>query len=156
MVFSTMMCKKVGDSVNQRSDCMFCAVLSQSTLWVKAIWLRFTSVRTKGILFINSLPISYSWLLLIKLSADKWFEIRVFFLGFSIILTLSQTTNFTLFQTERQFQIWWQWKNVLQTGRKHCGKRRNCSLWAISSFPTVFSKDLNCRHVKIRACLGKG
>ena len=26
------------------------------------------------------------------------------------------------------------------------GKRRNCSLRAISPFPTVFSKDLNCRH----------
>ena len=25
-------------------------------------------------------------------------------------------------------------------GRKHCGKRRNCSLRAISPFPTVFSK----------------
>ena len=33
-------------------------------------------------------------------------------------------------------------------GRKHCGKRRNCSLRAISSFPTVFSKYLYCRHVK--------
>ena len=42
-----------------------------------------------------------------------------------ILLTLSQTTNFRLFQTERvcrwQFQIWWKWKKVLQTGRKHCG-----------------------------------
>ena len=27
-------------------------------------------------------------------------------------------------------------------GRKHCGKRRNCSLRAISPFPTVFSKRL--------------
>ena len=35
-------------------------------------------------------------------------------------------------------------------------KRRNCSLRAISPFPTVFSKDLYCRHVKTRACLGKG
>ena len=26
-------------------------------------------------------------------------------------------------------------------GRKHCGKRRNCSLREISPFPTVFSKD---------------
>ena len=34
-------------------------------------------------------------------------------------------------------------------------KRRNCSLRAISPFPTVFSKDLYCRHVKTRACLGK-
>ena len=41
-------------------------------------------------------------------------------------------------------------------GRKHCGKRRNCSLRAISSFPTVFSKDFFCRRVKTRACLGKG
>ena len=41
-------------------------------------------------------------------------------------------------------------------GRKHCGKRRNCSLRAVSPFPTVFSKDLYCRHVKTRAGLGKG
>ena len=35
-------------------------------------------------------------------------------------------------------------------GRKHYGKRRNCSLQAISPFPTgkVFSKHLYCRHVK--------
>ena len=31
---------------------------------------------------------------------------------------------------------------------KQCGKRRNCSSRAISPFPTVFSKDLYCRHVK--------
>ena len=43
-----------------------------------------------------------------------------------------------------------------KTGRKHCGKRRNCSLRAISPFPSVFSKALYCRHVKTRACLGKG
>ena len=60
------------------------------------------------------------------------------------VLTLSQTTNFRLFQTERvcrrQFQICGKWQKALQTGRKHCGKRRNCSLRAISPFPTVFSK----------------
>ena len=46
--------------------------------------------------------------------------------------------------------------------RKYCRKRRNrllwarrnCLFWAISLFPTVFSKDLYCRHVKTRACLG--
>ena len=36
------------------------------------------------------------------------------------------------------------------------GKQRNCSLQAISPFSTVFSKDLYCRHVNTRACLGKG
>ena len=75
-------------------------------------------------------------------------------------LTLSQTTNFRLFQSwrvcRRQFQICWKWQKALKMGRKHCGKRRNCSLRAISPFPTVFSKDLYCKHVKTRACLGKG
>ena len=47
-------------------------------------------------------------------------------------------------------------KKVLEKGSKRCGKRRNCSLRAISPFSAVFSKDLYCRHVKTRACLGKG
>ena len=75
-------------------------------------------------------------------------------------LTLSQTTNFRLFQTERlsrrQFQIRYKWQKVLKTGRKHCGKRRNCSLRAIFPFPAVFPKHEYCRHIKIWACLGKG
>ena len=77
-----------------------------------------------------------------------------------VLLTHYQMTNFGLFQTERvcrqQFWIWWKWKKVLQKGRKHCGKRRNCSLWAISPFPTVFSNEFHCRQVKTRVCLGKG
>ena len=75
-------------------------------------------------------------------------------------LTISQTTNFRLYQTERicrrQFQICRKWQRSLQAGRKHCGKRRNCSLRAISPFPTVFLKDFECRNVTNRACLGKG
>ena len=74
-------------------------------------------------------------------------------------LTLSQTTYFRLFQTERvcrrQFQIQWKWQKSLQMGRKQCEERRNCSLRAISPFPTAFSKDLSCRHLKTSACLGK-
>ena len=64
--------------------------------------------------------------------------------------------NFRLFQTERtfrrQFKILSEGQKVLQMGRKHCGKRRNCSSQAISPFPTVFSKDLYWRHIKTRAC----
>ena len=65
------------------------------------------------------------------------------------LLTFSETTNFRLFQIER----------VLLKGEKHCGKRRNSSSRAISPFPIVFSKDLYCRHIKIKAgfiCLRKG
>ena len=76
------------------------------------------------------------------------------------MLTHYQTTNFRLFQTERvcrrQFQIWRKWQKVIQMGRKHSGKNRNCSLRAISPFPTVFSKGLFPRAVKRCHCVGKG
>ena len=39
--------------------------------------------------------------------------------------------------------------------RKHCVKRRNCSLWAISPFPTVFSKDLHCKQLKNKGLFGE-
>ena len=75
-------------------------------------------------------------------------------------LTLSQTAHFRLFQTERvcrrQFQIYWKWKKVLQTGWKHCGKRRNCSLWAISPFPTVFFKSFILQTRKNQGLCGYG
>ena len=68
--------------------------------------------------------------------------------------------HFRFFQLKRfcrrQFQISGKWQKVLQKNRKYCGKRRNCLLWAISPFPTVFSRELYCRHIKIRVCLGKG
>ena len=71
-----------------------------------------------------------------------------------------QTTNCRLFQNEtvcrRQFQLRWKWQKVIQTRRKHCGKRRNCSLRAISPFPTVFSKGLFLRGVKRWHCVGMG
>ena len=79
---------------------------------------------------------------------------------FGTELTLFQMGNFRLFETERlcrqQFQILMKWQKVQRKGRKHCGKRRNSLLRAISPFPTVFSKNFYCRHVKTRACLGKG
>ena len=54
----------------------------------------------------------------------------------------------------RQFQICRKWQKVIQTSRKHCGKRRTCSLRAISPFPTVFSKGLFPRGVteKLSLC----
>ena len=42
-----------------------------------------------------------------------------------------------------------------QPGRKHCWKKGNCSLQAISPCPTMFSKDLYCRHVKTKGLFGK-
>ena len=69
-------------------------------------------------------------------------------------------TDFRLFQTEKvcrqQFHICRKWPKVIQTGRKHCGKRRNCSLRAISPVPTVFSKGLLPGGVKRCHCVGMG
>ena len=57
-------------------------------------------------------------------------------------LTHYQTTNFKLFQTERvcrqQFQILRKWQKVIQTDRKHCGKRRTCEQFLL--FPQCFQK----------------
>ena len=36
------------------------------------------------------------------------------------------------------------------------GKEEIACYMQFSSFPTVFSKGFYCRHVKTRACLGKG
>ena len=75
----------------------------------------------------------------------KWFSVRVIKTQDLLAkgLTLSQLTNFRLFQTERvcirQFQFWSKWRKVLQNGRKYRG-RRNLLLQAISPFPNVFKK----------------
>ena len=75
-------------------------------------------------------------------------------------LTNYQTTKFRLFQTERvcrrHFQFWRKWQRAIQTGRKHYWKRRNCSLRAISPFPTVFAKGLFPRSIKRCHCVGMG
>ena len=61
------------------------------------------------------------------------------------VLTHSQMTNFRLFQTERlcrrQFWIWQNWQKVLQKGRRHCGKMRNCMSQAISPFWKICNPD---------------
>ena len=75
-------------------------------------------------------------------------------------LTHYQTTNFRLFQNER---VWDNNFKFDKNGRKlskkvenTVGKRRNCSLRAISPFSTVFSKGLFPRGVKRCHCVGMG
>ena len=41
-------------------------------------------------------------------------------------------------------------------GQKTLWEKEKLLERAISPFPTVFSGDMYCRHVKTRACLGKG
>ena len=46
-------------------------------------------------------------------------------------------------------KIWSNGDTIIWLSRKHCGRRRNCSLWAISPFSTMFSKAVCCWCVKM-------
>ena len=62
-------------------------------------------------------------------------------------------TNSRLFQTESADDNFKFYKN----GRKFSKWVKNTAgKGAISPFRKVFSKDLYCRHVKTKDCLGKG
>ena len=68
---------------------------------------------------------------------------------------LSRTTNFRPFQIEfadDNFELDKNGKTFSKRVENTVGKKRNCSLRAISPFPNVFSKELYRRHLS-RACL---
>ena len=66
-------------------------------------------------------------------------------------LSPSKPNSFNILQPSPCFYV-----SAVQGLRKYCRKRRNCSLPAISPFPTVFSKDLYCRQRKNQGLFGKG
>ena len=76
------------------------------------------------------------------------------------VSTLSQTTNFLPFQSKEfaddNFEFAGNGRKFSKKRRKHCGKRRNCSLRSISPFPTVFSKKLVLQTRKNQGFFGKG
>ena len=140
----------------------FLQVCSLSLL--KTLWEKVKLLITSNFSFSHSLFYPFRKLSAIlinfKTVVCKLFQfLRVKSLLFRKGLTLSQTTNFRLFQLERdsrrQFQILYKWQKVAKTGRKHCGKRRNCSLRAISPFPSVFKRIvlLTCKNLGL---FGKG
>ena len=53
------------------------------------------------------------------------------------------------------FQIGLKWWRVLQMGRKHCGKSRNCSLQAISPNPCLYKRPI-LQTYKNMGLFGKG
>ena len=55
--------------------------------------------------------------------------------------------NFELDENGRKFSKWVE--NTVGKGKIACYEQ-------FLLFPPFFSEDLNCRHVKTRACLGKG
>ena len=61
-----------------------------------------------------------------------------------MILTLSQTTNFRLFHTERvgrrQISNWMKMAESSKTGRKHCGKGEIACYEQFLLFPQCFQK----------------
>ena len=77
-----------------------------------------------------------------------------------INLTHYQTTNFRLVQIKHSaddnFKFDENTRKLSERVENTVGKRRNCSLRAISPFPTVFSKGLFARGVKRCHCVGIG
>ena len=75
-------------------------------------------------------------------------------------LTLSQTTNFRLFHTERvcrrQFEIWWKWKKVLKMVRKLCGGKEKLLIMSNFSFSHSVFKWLVLQTRKKQSLFGKG
>ena len=81
---------------------------------------------------------------------------------------LSSSNELTLPQTKKNlncsklkayadynFKFNLKWQKFFKSIENDVGKIINCLLQAISPFPTVFSKDLSCRNIKSRACLGQ-
>ena len=68
-------------------------------------------------------------------------------------LTFSQMTNLDSFNLKEFLEDNFEFD---ENGRKF-SKRVEITVGKgeISPFPTVFSKDLYCKHIKTRACLGK-
>ena len=70
--------------------------------------------------------------------------------GLILINPLSDMTILASFNLEPNKDMMaeiWTNKDIVTCiclSRKHCGKRRNCSLRAISPFPTMFSKAVCC------------
>ena len=84
-------------------------------------------------------------------SLIEWHDVKYLKIFF---LTLSQTTNFGLFQTERvcrhNFKFEENGRKIYKKGRKHCGKRRNCS------FSRSVFKRLLLQTPKNQGLFGKG
>ena len=76
-----------------------------------------------------------------------------------LFLTLSQTTNFRLFKTERgcrrQIQIWLKWRKVLHIGRKQCGKKEKLLAPSNFSFSHSVFKRLLLQTRKNQGLFGK-
>ena len=77
----------------------------------------------------------------------------------SVLVTLSQMTNFRPFQIERvcrlQFYILWQWQKVLQIGRKHWEKEKLLITSNFSFSNSVFKRLVLQTHIN-QGLFGKG
>ena len=78
-------------------------------------------------------------------------------------LTHYQMTKFWLFQTKRvcrrKFQIWQNWKKVIQTGRKQCGKKKLlvnfvCNCRFTSNKSNLYHNSNLCRPWTMYDCVG--
>ena len=151
--FPTVFSEAVFHRPEEKNCMVFCEIFNaalESTIFDWSIESIFTLIIDVDICHRKGRKLCWkrrrSWLHCLPFPQGLQFLFDSPWLGHRIVVNLFHMTNFRLLQTERdckwQFRVWWKWWKVFQKGTKHCGKRRNCLLWAISPFPTVFSKDL--------------
>ena len=82
---------------------------------------------------------------------------RIYVLCINPFSTYSQSTEDDFQNIWAQvFQFSLNGSIINEQGWKHCGNRRHCSFWAISSFVTMLSKVFCCRGVRKRLYVGNG
>ena len=64
--------------------------------------------------------------------------------GFNLLPHMSILgSSYSATNEDMMSKLWTNGDTIICLSRKHYGKRRNCSLQAISPFPTMFSKAVN-------------
>ena len=85
----------------------------------------------------------------LHLSFSYWLILFVFTFFFNLLpdIPILGSSNWVA-NKDMLWKILTNWDAIIWLSRKHCGKGRNCSLRAISPFPTMFSKAVCCWCVK--------
>ena len=78
----------------------------------------------------------------------NFLQIKMFFINRLPDMPILGSSN-SAANKDLMSKVWTNWDTIIRLSRKHCGKRTNCLLQAICPFPTMFSKAVCCRCIKM-------
>ena len=117
-------------------------------------------------LFVNAVNVFFRrawhycfWIISTTVHTAHW-NGEVFFFHYCLINPLPNMpilgSSSSAANNDMMAKIYTNGDTIICMSRKHSGKRRNCSLRAISSFSTLFSKVVSCWCLKMSICGVKG